>query len=114
MATRTKERELTSWSELAVLYDFDSKATASGGFGAIYLGRKISTQEEVVLKTVNIQGCTARRYRRLTPELCEELRKYIVREWDALSNLSHPHIVSAKDEVIYKIMVRRRLTNEER
>lgn len=85
------------------LYDFDDKPNANGGYGSIFVGVKRATEEEVVLKTVNIHSCAFRRFRLLSQQNVEELRKYVAREWNFLATLSHPHIVSAKDENLYRV-----------
>jgi len=85
------------------LYDFEDKPNANGGYGSIFVGVKRATEEEVVLKTVNIHSCAFRRFRLLSSPNVEEMRKYVAREWNFLATLSHPHIVSAKDENLYRL-----------
>lgn len=55
------------------------------------------------MKTVNVHSCAQRRFRMLTPDNVEELRKYVAREWSFLSTLDHPNIVSAKDDTIFRV-----------
>lgn len=49
------------------------------GYGSIFVGTKVATGEAVVLKVVNVHSCAFRRFRYLTQETVEELRRYIIR-----------------------------------
>lgn len=73
------QKKVVTWKELRKAYDFADNVTAQGGYGSIFVGTKIATGEAVVLKVVNVHSCAYRRFRYLTHETVEELRRYIIR-----------------------------------
>jgi len=73
------QERVVTWKELRRAYDFADNVTAQGGYGSIFVGTKVATGEAVVLKVVNVHSCAQRRFRYLTQETVEELRRYVIR-----------------------------------
>jgi len=69
------------------LYEYEQRAKAQGGFGAIYVGKRRSSgsssthrhADDVVLKTINVHACALKKFRYLTTTGIDEIKKYITR-----------------------------------